>query len=189
MASEFVTKDSGVREEWATGSRRDSRQGKGRYDLLSPLALRRITGVLERGAAKYGDRNWEKGQPLSRYADSALRHLFQWIEGKRDEDHLGQAAWNLLAALHTEEAIDRGRLPAELNDLPDYTPMQEASAPLPPSDEAEGPTENGKTVILWAPRNTARWRCEGPIEVFYHSYNFTCPTCQPNPHRDPSTPL
>lgn len=114
------TKDSGKRQEFTSGSRRDTREGKGRYDLISPMALRRLALVLERGAAKYGDRNWEKGQPMSRYIDSAFRHLVQYMEGDRTEDHLGQALWNVHAALHTEEAIARGSLPRELYDMPDF---------------------------------------------------------------------
>lgn len=114
----YETKDSGRRQRFDTGSQRDTREGKGRYDLITPIALRRLAGVYERGAAKYDERNWEKGQPLSRYFDSALRHLFQHIEGKRDEDHLGQALWNVAAIIHTEEMVERGLLPAELNDLP-----------------------------------------------------------------------
>ena len=62
-----TTLDSGKRRDFPTGSRRDSREGKGRYDLISPIALRRLALVCERGAAKYGDRNWEKGQPMSGY--------------------------------------------------------------------------------------------------------------------------
>lgn len=100
---EFVTKDSGKREEFDTGSVRDTREGKGRFDLLPPGPIIRLAGVYERGAAKYGDHNWQKGQPSSRYVDSALRHLFMYINGARDEDHLAQAAWNLFAIMWNEE--------------------------------------------------------------------------------------
>jgi len=113
----YEVRDSGKRQEFVTGSRRDTRVGKGRYDLLSPIAIRRIAKVYEGGAAKYGDRNWEKGQPLSRYLDSALRHLFQVLEGNRDEDHAAQSAWNLMAFIHTEERISAGKLPKELDDI------------------------------------------------------------------------
>ncbi len=117
-----AVKDSGQREEFDTGSKRDSREGKGRYDLLSPLALRRLAEHFENGAVKYGDRNWERGQPQARYLDSALRHLFKHLEGMRDEDHLSAAAWNVLAMIHQEEAVSRGLLPESLmNGLPDYT--------------------------------------------------------------------
>lgn len=117
----YVTKDSGVREEFETGAKRDSREGKGRFDLLTPLAIRRLAGVYERGAAKYGDHNWQRGMPLGRYMDSALRHLFDYMEGKRDEDHLAQAMWNVAAMIHTEEMIERGHYPKELDDMMDYT--------------------------------------------------------------------
>jgi hypothetical protein len=122
--SEFITKDSGQREEFPTGARRDVRVGKGRFDLISPMALRRLAGVYERGAAKYGDRNYEKGMPISRYLDSAIRHSFDYLEGKRDEDHLAQAAWNLFAAIHMEEMVERGLLPEEIDDTVDYNPIE-----------------------------------------------------------------
>jgi hypothetical protein len=116
--TDFVTKDSGEREQHATGAVRDVRGGKGRFDLLPTRSIRRLAGVYERGALKYADRNWEKGMPLSRYMDSALRHTFQYLEGQRDEDHLAQAAFNLLAVIDHEERIQAGLLPAHLNDLP-----------------------------------------------------------------------
>ena len=110
-------KDSGKRQEFETGSVRDTQEGKGRYDLVSPIFMRRLVEHLENGAVKYGDRNWEKGQPLSRYFDSTLRHIFTFLGGSRDEDHLAAAAWNIMAAIHTEEKIAAGELPEGLNDL------------------------------------------------------------------------
>lgn len=105
------------RETFTTGAQRDSREGKGRYDLLPPRATHRKARVCERGAASYGERNWEKGMPISRFIDSAMRHVFQYLRGKADEDHLAQAAWNLDAALETEERIGEGLLPGSLSDL------------------------------------------------------------------------
>lgn len=102
----------------ATGSQRDSRGGKGRYDLLPTRAMRRLARLFEAGAIKYDSRNWEKGQPLSRYMDSGLRHGFNHLEGLRDEDHLIAAAWNFLCAADTEDRIKAGLLPKELDDLP-----------------------------------------------------------------------
>jgi hypothetical protein len=121
MANYSRLTDSGKRQEFITGSRRDTRDGKGRYDLVSPFSLNRLARVLELGASKYGDRNWEKGQPLSRYIDSAIRHIMRRMEGRTDEDHAGCAMWNLHAFIHTEEMIERGLLPKELNDLPTWT--------------------------------------------------------------------
>lgn len=111
-------KDSGIRENFSTGSRRDTRKGKGRYDLLPTRALELLAIHFENGSVKYGDRNWEKGQPLSRYLDSALRHLFKHLQGLRDEPHAVAAAWNLLCLIDTERRIQDGLLPRHLNDLP-----------------------------------------------------------------------
>lgn len=108
----YQMKDSGAREQHKGGAVRDVRTGKGRYDLISPIALRRLAGVLERGSNKYSDRNWEKGIPMGRCMDSALRHLNQYLEGARDEDHLGQAMWNVMVMIHFEETRP------DLNDLP-----------------------------------------------------------------------
>lgn len=118
----YEMKDSGERREFKTGAVRDTTTGKGRFDLISPIALKRLAVVLERGAKKYSDRNWEAGIPLSSFIDSAERHLNDFKEGKRDEDHMGQCLWNIHAFIHTETMINRGLLPKTLNDLPEsYT--------------------------------------------------------------------
>jgi hypothetical protein len=111
-------KDSGKHSAYETGAKRDTRQGKGRFDLISPIALRRLAIHMENGAVKYSDRNWEKGIPLSRFFDSAIRHMYQFIGGDRSEDHLAAAMWNVHGIIHTEEKILAGELPESLNDLP-----------------------------------------------------------------------
>lgn len=118
--TKFVTKDSGERRQFATGAQRDVVTGKGRYDLISPIMIDRLAQLLQRGAEKYDDRNWEKGMPLSVYVDSGLRHLYKFLEGHRDEDHLIAAIWNLQALLHIEEMVKRGKLSKDLLDLPNY---------------------------------------------------------------------
>lgn len=115
----FIIKDSGEREEESSGAVRNTRTGKGRYDLLPLLALARLAKHYETGAKKYSDRNWEKGIKISRFMDSGIRHLFKFILGVIDgEDHLTAAIWNLCGALEILERIDRGILPDELDDLP-----------------------------------------------------------------------
>jgi len=118
-------KDSGVRQHFDSGSQRDTRDGKGRFDLLPARAMKLVAMHFENGAKKYDERNWEKGQPLSRYIDSALRHIFAHLEGKRDEPHLIAAAWNILCCIDTEVRVGAGLLPEALADLP------EALADLP----------------------------------------------------------
>jgi len=96
-------KDSGSRREFPTGSVRDIRTGKGRFDLIPPLALERLARHYENGAVKYGDRNWERGQPISSYVDSMLRHCQNFLAGDRSEDHLSAVSWNAFAIIFTEE--------------------------------------------------------------------------------------
>ena len=114
-------KDSGERQEFSTGSVRDTQTGKGRYDLISPFVEERDAKHMENGARKYNPRNWERGQPVSRYIDSAKRHINKFQQGLKDEDHLAAARWNLACIMHTLEMIERGLLPKELDDLPDYS--------------------------------------------------------------------
>lgn len=116
-----AVRDSGARQDFGTGSVRDTRKGKGRFDLLPPYALLRLAQHFENGAEKYGDRNWEKGQPLSRYLDSAIRHILAYLGGDRSEDHMAAAAWNVLAHIETQYRIAQGRLPQDLDDLPEAT--------------------------------------------------------------------
>lgn len=109
-------KDSGERQEFPTGSVRDTRKGKGRFDLIPFYPLLRLAQHYENGAAKYGDRNWEKGQPLSRYLDSAIRHLLVANDGLEDEDHLSAAVWNIFGYIATKQWIAEGKLPEALDD-------------------------------------------------------------------------
>lgn len=55
----------------------------------------------EEGAAKYEERNWEKGIPVNRFIDSAVRHYLKHNRGDRDERHDRAVCWNLLGALWT----------------------------------------------------------------------------------------
>lgn len=108
--------DSGERISYGEGMAiREPSIGKGRYDLVSPFAMRRLAQHYERGSLKYSDRNWEKGMPFSRYIDSAKRHLDKFVMGMTDEDHLAAAVWNLFAIMHHQELGQD-----ELDDMPHY---------------------------------------------------------------------
>lgn len=111
-------KDSGERILYSFESAmREPSIGKGRYDLISPIALKRIAQHYENGAKKYEDRNWEKGMPLSRCLDSAMRHLQQLIAGMDDEDHAAAVCWNVMAFIHIKEMICRDKLSEIYNDI------------------------------------------------------------------------
>lgn len=122
--------DSGHRVGFSTGAHREMAPGKGRYDLISPIAMAELAKLLEKGALKYstrdedgnviesGERNWERGLPLHSFVDSGMRHLSQLIAGNTDEDHAVAVMWNMMAFVHTRELIANGQLPKELDDLP-----------------------------------------------------------------------
>ena len=106
---EFITKDSGERQEYSTGMRRDTVEGKPRFDLVVPAYLpydeqflHRVAMLMTRGADKYGERNWERArtpEELRRFRSSAFRHFMQWFTSANDgEDHAAAVTFNLIAA-------------------------------------------------------------------------------------------
>jgi len=111
--------DSGERQQFGSGAVRDTTTGKGRFDLLSPELLFRLSKWAELGSMKYSDRNWEKGMPISRCCDSALRHLVKYLDGWDDEDHLAAVAWNCMAMMHFEKHNP------ELQDIPAWVNKHE----------------------------------------------------------------
>lgn len=115
--------DSGERQEFDTGSVRDTQENKGRFDLVTPFGIRRVAKHYQGGAVKYDARNWEKGQPIMRYLDSAERHINDlkaaMLLGEQTEDHAAAIAWNMFGFMHTEEMLKLGRLPKELDDRPE----------------------------------------------------------------------
>lgn len=122
-----------AKETFATGAQRDTRSGKGRYDLISTHAMKRLALRLEQGAAHYGDRNWEKGMPLMRCVDSLKRHLDQWIEGSLSEDHLAGVLFNAMALADMDTRIEEKQLPESLDDRP----WRQYTTPKPPIEQPE----------------------------------------------------
>lgn len=102
-AHDFIVKDSGQREQFSGGAQRDTRTGKGRFDLIPPLLWRRLAAHYEKGAVKYDDHNWTKGIPSSRAMDSMLRHNNQYREGDRTEDHLAAIVFNAAVIMFNED--------------------------------------------------------------------------------------
>jgi hypothetical protein len=77
------------------------------WHLMPPDALNQIAQVLEFGANKYGDRNWEKGMHWSRPFSALMRHMWAWWRGEnRDPEtglsHLAHAGCCILFLLSYE---------------------------------------------------------------------------------------
>lgn len=84
------------KEEFSTGAVRDSQEDKPRFDLITPTFLLRLATLLGEKAKHYGDRNWEQGINMSRSFASLERHVQAIKRGDYNEDHIAQAAANLM---------------------------------------------------------------------------------------------
>jgi hypothetical protein len=120
MVIDRPLKDSGRRVQFTTGAMRDIQDNKPRPELMNPMVDMRLSMHFGKGAAKYEERNWEKGIPEDRYVAAAKRHMNQWLMGEDDEDHLIAWLWNVYCLVATEEMIERGILPETLRNLPNY---------------------------------------------------------------------
>jgi hypothetical protein len=90
-----------------TSEGRKDDSGKTPWHLMPPDALNQIAQVLEFGANKYGDRNWEKGMHWSRPFSALMRHMWAWWRGEdRDPEtglsHLAHAGCCILFLLSYE---------------------------------------------------------------------------------------
>ena len=109
MNDKFVVKDSGVRQEYASGMRRDTQEGKVNYRLIHIPFLKRLAIHLGKGMVKYGRDNWKLAnspEELERFEDSAERHLMQWLSGEVDEDHAMAVVFNIMAAEYVRDRLD-----------------------------------------------------------------------------------
>lgn len=118
------TEPSGV-TRFPSGAVRSGEASGVRYDLISPIGLRRLAETYKEGSVKYGDHNWQKGLPVSDILNHTIRHVYLYLGGDRSEDHLAHAAWGLFAAMHFEE------LRPDLVDVYQYGREPEERVPDP----------------------------------------------------------
>lgn len=96
-------KPSADYEDFETGAKRGRNEvAKGRYDLVPWEAVHQLAIHCAEGAMTYGERNCEKGIPVSSLLDSAMRHLAQYAKGDDDEPHLRAALWNISYIFYME---------------------------------------------------------------------------------------
>lgn len=81
------------------GAKRESNEGRGRFDLLPYEAVEAWAKWAEEGAKKYGDRNWEDGLSVKDCVNRMMRHATKAANGWTDEDHLAAVMWNAAAAI------------------------------------------------------------------------------------------
>ena len=127
----------GTTAKFGTGAVRSDTAEAFRFDLISPIGLREVARTCAEGAAKYDDFNWEKGMPVHDLLNHAVAHIYQFLSGDRSEPHLPHAAWNLLAAIHSEELwpqLNEGTL----RGPGCVAPTLASSPPDPPQPSAAG---------------------------------------------------
>jgi len=107
---EIVAANDDELARFETGAVRQKQEDV-RFDLISPLGLKRLAETCASGARKYSDHNWRKGIPFSNLLGHVLNHLNEYQLGDRSEDHLAHAAWGLFALMEFEETRP------ELDDL------------------------------------------------------------------------
>lgn len=113
-------------QQFPTGAVRGGDVSHLRYDLISPIALRSIAQTCAEGAAKYSDFNWEKGMDVPSLLNHAINHVYSYLAGDRTEPHLSHAAWNCMAAIHSEflwPSLNEGKLRG-----PNCTPPPDGAA-------------------------------------------------------------
>lgn len=105
----YDVKDSGKRQEFASGMVRDVTEGKIEYSrVMSGPMFERWAAHLEKGAQKYpdvapGTANWTLAadeEEYQRFRASAFRHFIQWFNGEADEDHAAAVFFNINGACY-----------------------------------------------------------------------------------------
>lgn len=74
--------------------------GKARLDLIAPEMLDGIADILAFGAARYGERNWEKGMSWGRPFGAMMRHMWAWWRGEQADAETGKShLWHAACCL------------------------------------------------------------------------------------------
>jgi hypothetical protein len=155
-------------EQFKSGAIRDKQDGKLRYDLIPAGPLGRLAAVYTRGAAKYGDRNYEKGIPVMRCYASLMRHLQNWLQRKpgveATDDDMAQVVWNAFAIMFYQ---DKGR--GDLDDRPFYTLLE--TGKWMPASEPKAALERWLRNADLKPVGKKRIYISGPMRG-YVNHNF-----------------
>lgn len=94
-------------KKFESGAVRGVESSIARFDLITPVGLRRLAETYGEGSLKYGDENWLKGIDTKNLMNHALTHINKYLSGDTSEDHLAHAAWNLFAIMHNEELLPK----------------------------------------------------------------------------------
>lgn len=89
--AEIVTNDKGAKQS----------RVEHRLDLVPADAMFRMGETLKVGAERYAEWNWT-GIPTTDHINHALIHLYAFLAGDTQDDHLGHAITRIAFAIHTD---------------------------------------------------------------------------------------
>lgn len=93
-------------------------------DLLPQKTLLEVSKILAGSAIKYGENNW-RGLSIETNLNHALVHIFAWLAGDRQDDHLNHATCRLMFAGELEQDQKmKGNMPTQIG------PCQFCGAPF-----------------------------------------------------------
>lgn len=86
-----------------TVNERGGKQSAMIYDFtqIDPLVMLQLANILHEGGEKYGKFNWKKIE-ANDHLNHALQHIFAYLAGDEQDDHLGHALCRLMFAIVVE---------------------------------------------------------------------------------------
>jgi hypothetical protein len=100
LADQAILSVAAKREKMLEKSGHKDDGPKARIDLIPPEAIWALADVMTFGAAKYEDRNWEKGMAWSRLYAAMMRHMLAWWGGEdKDPETRYSHLWHALCCV------------------------------------------------------------------------------------------
>lgn len=90
-----------------SGSVRDSDEGKPMVNSIPAYVRLRYGEHMSKNAQKYAKNNWVLGQPDDVILDSLHRHLAQWENDERSEDHLSALFFAVIMLMQNENRNEK----------------------------------------------------------------------------------
>jgi hypothetical protein len=150
-----------------------------RLDLIPVRLIAEVGKVLTYGAAKYEDRNWEKGNDWDKYYAAALRHLYAWwsreeCDSESKLSHLAHAITDLAFLLEYEVTM------RSCDNRPKGAPWEpyleiDCAEKLPPTPAYVSPYWSGMERLrqnVVSMMNVSTPMCEPPSDSIDRPMNY-----------------
>lgn len=101
-----------------------------RFDLIPPEAMFTLARVLDYGAKRYPENNWQ-GLETKDHLNSVIMHVYAYMGGDTQDDHLGHALTRAVFALWSAMNKD-GYVPLQGDEVGPRPPNTALVPPLSP---------------------------------------------------------